>query len=247
MYALEVVDLTVSVSGKRILKNVSLNIKCGEVVLLLGPNGSGKSTLVQTIIGNPKYRVESGKIIFYGEDITKLPMEARVLKGISLAYQIPPKIRGVKVRDLIVHMLRKRGKTKNIVSELEEYASLLKVQHLLDREINVGFSGGEMKRVELLLTLMQKPKLALLDEVDSGVDVENIALMGKVINEHLVGSGASTLIITHTAQIAKYVKADKAYVMINGSIKCEGDAEKIVKTILQYGFEKCIKCLGWKL
>ena len=103
-----------------------------------------------------------------------------------------------------------------------------------------------MKRVELLFVLMQRPKLALLDEVDSGVDVENVALMGKVINEHLIKNGTSTLIITHTAQIAKHVKADRAYVIIDGSIKCEGDAEKIVETILQYGFEKCIKCARWE-
>lgn len=245
MYVLEVLGLTVSIGGKRILKNINLNIRKGEVVLLLGPNASGKSTLVQSIIGNPKYKIEQGKILFFGEDITNLPMEARVLKGIGLAYQLPPKIKGVKVRDLIIHMLRKRGITTNIMDELEKYASLLRVQHLLDREINVGFSGGEMKRVELLFTLMQRPKLALLDEIDSGVDVENVALMGKVINEHLVRNETSALIITHTAQIAKHVKADRAYVMIDGTIRCEGDATKIVETILQFGFERCIKCARW--
>ncbi len=246
MFALEVIGLTVSVDGKRILKNINLNIKKGEVVLLLGPNGSGKSTLVQAIIGNPKYKIEEGKILYYGEDITKAPMEARVLKGIGLAYQIPPKIRGVKVRDLIIHMLRKRGAT-DVMNELDKYASLLKVQHLLDREINVGFSGGEMKKVELLFTLMQRPKLVLLDEIDSGVDVENIVLMGKVINEHLIKNGTSALIITHTAQIARHIKADRAYVMIDGTIKCEGDANKIVETILRFGFERCIKCVRWSI
>jgi len=244
VYALEVIGLSVSVDGKRILKNINLNIREGEVVLLLGPNGSGKSTLVQSIIGNPKYKIEHGRILFFGEDITRMPMEARVLKGIGLAYQIPPKIKGVKVKDLIIHMLRKRGLTLNVMSELEKYATLLNVKHLLDREVNVGFSGGEMKRVELLFVLMQRPKLALLDEIDSGVDVENVALMSKVINEYLIKNGTSTLIITHTAQIARHVRADRAYVIIDGSIKCEGNARKIVETILQHGFEKCIRCGG---
>ncbi|MCX8142573.1 MAG: ABC transporter ATP-binding protein [Candidatus Nezhaarchaeota archaeon] len=245
MPLLEIVDLHVEVGGKEILKGVNLNINPGEVHVLFGPNGSGKTTLINAIIGSPHVKVVGGKIRFKGLDITGLSVYERVRMGIGVAFQHPPKIKGVKLRDLLEKMVHKLG-TK---VDVEKLASLVKMENHLDRDVNVGFSGGELKRSEILQVLVQSPELILFDEPDSGVDVENLVVIAKAINE-LCGltlrpsmRTKAALLVTHIGYILNYVKADRAHVLLNGKIACCGKPDEILKQIMEHGFEGCIKCL----
>ncbi|RLF12724.1 MAG: Fe-S cluster assembly ATPase SufC [Thermoprotei archaeon] len=242
---LEIVDLHVEVEGKRVLRGVNLHIEPGEVHILLGPNGSGKTTLINAIIGSPKVKVVEGKIIFKGRDITDAPMDERVKMGLGVAFQHPPKIRGVKLRDL----LQKIASKFNRDVDVEKLASVVKMEEYLSRDVNVGFSGGELKRSEVLQLLVQSPDLALLDEPDSGVDVENLTVIANAINElcelNLKPSRRrkSAIMVTHLGYILNYVKADRAHVILNGRIACSGNPNEILKQIMEHGFERCVQCL----
>jgi Fe-S cluster assembly ATP-binding protein len=247
---LEIEGLVVSINGKRILQDVSLSIGEGEIMALFGPNGSGKTTLQKTIMGFPAYRVESGRILYKGEDVTSLGMDVRSRRGIGLAFQTPPVVRGVKLRDILKSAMGKR----DLVSEdkILEYAQRLKLSEFLTRDINLGFSGGEIKRSELLQLLAQDPDLVLFDEPDSGVDLENIKLVGDVMGD-LLGKGRvrekrlkSGLIITHQGYILDYVNPDKACIMIEGSIRCVGNPRDILQEIRKSGYEECVRCLSLK-
>jgi len=242
---LEIKNLSVVVEKKEILHEVSLTISMGETHVLFGPNGSGKTTLLATIMGFPKYRITRGSITFKGKDITKLSLDERARLGIGMSFQRPPVVRGVKTRDMVGACLRGRGDGE-IVTELAIKTDLA---DFLDREINYGFSGGEIKRSEMMQLLAQKPELALLDEPESGVDLENIALIGELINELLekecpiINRQCMGLIITHTGHILDYVDARTGYVMCEGRIGCEGDPHEILKTIKQKGYGECSRCL----
>lgn len=245
MPLLEIVDLYVEVGGREILKGVSLSVNPGEVHVLLGPNGSGKSTLVNAVIGSPNVRVVKGRIYFKGIDITNMPAYERVKMGIGVAFQHPPKIRGVKLRDLLERVASKLGGG----ADIEGLASLVKMQEHLDRDVNVGFSGGELKRSEVLQLLVQSPEFALLDEPDSGVDVENLTVIANAINElcelNLKPSMRikAAILVTHLGYILSYVKADRAHVLLNGRIACSGKPSEILEQIMKHGFEGCVKCL----
>ena len=242
---LEIKNLAVAVGDREILHDVSLMIRMGETHVLFGPNGSGKTTLLAAIMGFPKYRVTGGSITFRGRDITRLSLDERARLGIGMSFQRPPVVRGVKTRDMVAACLRERGDGEMI----DELAAKTDLVSFLDREINYGFSGGEIKRSEMLQLLAQKPELALLDEPESGVDLENIALIGELINELLekecpiVDRKCMGLIITHTGHILDYVDARTGYVMCEGRIGCEGDPHEILKTIKQKGYEECTRCL----
>lgn len=242
---LEVRDLHVEVSGKPVLKGVNLSVGFGETIFLLGPNGSGKTSLIQTILGNPAYRILKGKIFFHGLDITEFKPESRVKLGIAASFQMPPKIKGLKACRLVEEVSKRFGVSTD---EVKSLASALRLQEFMDRELYVGFSGGEVKRFELLLTLLQKPKLILLDEPDSGVDVENLAVIGDVLNRFLQSDGElisarrSALIVTHTGAIARYVKPSRAYIVMDGEVFCYGRGEGMVDRILRDGFKKCRIC-----
>ncbi len=242
---LEIKQLTVAVGDREILHDVNLNIGTGETHALFGPNGSGKTTLLMAIMGFPKYRVTKGNIIFNGKDITSLPPDKRARMGIGLSFQRPPVVRGVKTRDMVAACLTRR-KDKVSIDQLAERADLA---DFLDREINYGFSGGEIKRSELMQLLAQRPQLTLLDEPESGVDLENIALIGELINEllekdHPIHARKSMgLIITHTGHILNYVNARTGYVMLDGKIGCQGDPHEILAEIKEKGYEECIKCV----
>ena len=241
---LEIKNLSVAVAGQEILHEVSLTIGLGETHVLFGPNGSGKTTLLAAIMGFPKYRVTGGSIIFKGKDITGLSLDERARMGIGLSFQRPPVIRGVKTRDMVAACLGKGG-TPEAAGEL---AAKTDLTSFMDREINYGFSGGEIKRSEMMQLLAQKPELALLDEPESGVDLENIALIGKLINEFLekdrpiVDRRCMGFVITHTGHILEYVNARTGYVMCNGRIGCSGDPHEILAEIREKGYEKCVSC-----
>ena len=231
---LEINDLTVVVSGRRVLEDVDLRIKKGETHVLFGPNGSGKSSLIMTILGFPAYKVISGEIIFKGKNIIDLPINERVNLGISVAFQNPPAIRGVKLGDILNHWIKDESTIDSILERINFPREFLR------RDINLGFSGGEMKKSEILQAIVQGGDLLLLDEPDSGVDVENLRLLGEFINEML--KGRAGLIITHQGHILRFIDADIAHVMLKGTIVCSGRPTRILSQIMSEGYGWCMKC-----
>jgi Fe-S cluster assembly ATP-binding protein len=242
---LEIKQLSVAIDSKEIVHDVSFSIKAGETHVLFGPNGSGKTTLLMAIMGAPKYKVTKGNIIYKDTDIVGLSMDERARLGIGMSVQRPPVVRGVKTRDMVVACMRERTSDETI-SRIAEEANMV---DMMDRDINYGFSGGEIKRSELMQLLAQEPDLALLDEPESGVDLVNISLIGELIGEllqkehHIRDRTRGGLIITHTGHILDYVNARTGYVMINGNIVCEGDPHEILGVIKEKGYEECRKCL----
>jgi Fe-S cluster assembly ATP-binding protein len=242
IWLLEIVDLSVSIGDKKVLKGVNLKVGVGETHALFGPNGCGKTTLLNTIAGIPRYHVDGGAISFKGSDITEMPMNERAKLGIGIAFQHPPAIRGLKLRDLI----RLCNPTANADKILEEMDFL----GFADREVNRGFSGGEVKRSEMVQLLAQRPDFVMLDEPDSGVDLENIKLIGKAITtltEKNVKPSKRTksgIIITHFGHILDYMGTDKAHVMMEGKIVCTGNPKEILEQIKRSGYEGCSSCLN---
>ena len=243
---LEIKKLGVEVEGTQILHDINLSIKNGETHVLFGPNGAGKSTLLMTIMGFTKYRVTSGEIIFGGTDITRMPLDERARLGIGMSFQRPPVVRGVTTHEMMAACLKEKGDGE-MITGLAEKAALA---DFLERDINYGFSGGEVKRSELMQLMAQAPELTLLDEPESGVDLENIALIGELMNEvlqkncpiqqrHCMG-----LIITHTGHILDYVNARTGYVMMDGRLGCEGDPHEMLATIRERGYQECVKCFA---
>jgi Fe-S cluster assembly ATP-binding protein len=244
---LQLQDLGVAIGEKEIVHDVTLTIGTGETHVLFGPNGSGKTTLLMAIMGFPKYRVTKGKIIFNDRDITKLALDERARLGIGMSFQRPPVVRGVKTRDMVTACLgEKKDQAESIIPDLAEKADL---GDFMDREVNYGFSGGEIKRSELMQLLAQRPQLVLFDEPESGVDLVNVGLIGKLINEllekgcRILERKCSGLIITHTGHILDFVNARTGYVMYDGRIGCEGDPHEILETVKEKGYEECIRCM----
>lgn len=228
---LEIKYLHAGVEDKEILKGLNLSIGKGEVHVILGPNGSGKSTLMNIIMGHPKYQVTSGEMFFEGEDLSSLKTFERTRKGLFLSFQTPEEIPGITVENMIrtakqaitgqkVKLFPFRKELKAMMQELKmkpEYA---------ERYMNVGFSGGEKKRNEILQLLMLQPKLALLDETDSGLDVDAVQIVSEGVAK-FHNSENSCLIITHNTRILEKLHVDKVHVLINGKIVEEGGAELI--------------------
>jgi len=242
---LNIEGLKVSVDDKEILHGIDLQIRRGETHLLLGPNGSGKTSLLLAIMGFPQYRITSGKIEFKGQDITSMPIDERARLGIGISFQRPPTIRGLRTRALVE--LCGRGEV-----DVDSLASLLNLESHLDRDINHGFSGGEIKRAELLQLLAQKPDLVMLDEPESGVDLDNMSLIGEAINlllgknkpyrERRTEDGRSGLIISHTGHILEYVNADVGHVLYEGTIRCTGNPGDLLAEIRRMGYRECALC-----
>jgi len=241
---LKIKDLSVAVEGKEIIHDINLSIKTGETHVLFGPNGAGKSTLLMAIMGFPKYKVTKGSIHFKGKDITGLTVDERARMGIGMSFQRPPVVRGVKTYDMVAACLKGRG-DGDTITKLAEKTDL---NDFLERDINYGFSGGEIKRSEMMQLLAQKPELSLLDEPESGVDLVNIALIGELMNDLLEKNcpiqyrKCMGLIITHTGHILDYVNARTGYVMCDGTIGCVGDPHEMLATIRERGYGECIKC-----
>ncbi len=231
---LKIVDLHVEAGGREILKGINLTIKEGETAVLFGPNGSGKSTLLSAIMGYSSTKVSSGKIYLKGEDITDATVDVRSKMGIGMMMQRPPNIYGVTLGNLI------RNTSENSEEILSE-AYMFKMEKFLDREINVGFSGGEIKRSELLQLTAQRPDFILLDEPESGVDLQNIDLIGRKVHDLLFESEdkerhVSSLVITHTGQIMDYIGADMGYIMRDGQIISSGEPMSILNDIRENGY-----------
>lgn len=244
-------SLSVAVAGRPVLNDINLEIKPGETHVLFGPNGSGKTTLLGTIMGFPRYEVTAGRILFHDKDITRLPVNERAAMGIGMAFQRPPTLRGVMLRDIVQIASRKQVSPDTL-------AGSLNMNDFLEREVNHGFSGGELKRSELLQLLAQNPDLILLDEPESGVDLENMALIGQAIN-HLLekevapwdsrslreirrGRTKSGLIITHTGYILNYVEADVGHVLYKGMLSCSGNPRELFGCIKRIGYGECVRC-----
>ena len=245
---LEIENLAVEVAGKRVLKDINLSIDEGETHVLLGPNGAGKSTLFLTILGFPQYNVVNGSIKFKGEDITSLTTAERVQLGIGVSFQSPPSIRGVSVRDLLkIESHQEINEPLN--ARMLELAQKLKFNdEFLDRDVNFGFSGGEIKRSEILQLLAQMPDFTMFDEPDSGVDIENVELIageiGTLLDKDIKHDSRkrSGLLITHLGYILNFVSADKAHVLMDGKIACSGNPAEIIEDIRKEGFNGCVEC-----
>lgn len=230
MSLLEVKNLVVEGNGKTILNGVDLKVGKGEVFALLGPNASGKSTLAKTIMGLPEYKIKKGEIIFKGKDIKRFVLEKRVKEGIVLVFQNPPALQGIKLEKLLSLISKKR-------SEYEE-----KYSNLLERDVNVNFSGGEKKISELMQVLSLNPDLMILDEIDSGLDMKKREEVVNIIKEK-VKAGMSVLIITHQGEILEQINPDRVGVIINGKIICEStDFKKVLKNIKENDYAKCKQC-----
>jgi len=240
---LRVENLWVSVDDRQILKGVNFSINYGEVHVLFGPNGAGKTTFIMTIMGFPKYKVEQGEIYFKGEDITDKDVYERAQIGLGVSFQRPPTVRGVTLRR-IIEIISDDKVDKERIHDFSEKLNLL--GHL-DRNLNDGFSGGEMKRSELLQLMAQRPDLVLIDEPESGVDMENIALVGESINT-LLGKDKvkdpkrSAMIITHTGYILDFVNGDRGCIFLDGNIVCQGNPKDILSEIKKSGYRRCVEC-----
>jgi Fe-S cluster assembly ATP-binding protein len=247
---LTISDLHVEVDGKEVLKGLDLTIPDHEVHALFGPNGSGKSVLISTIMGYPEYKITQGEIIFNGQNINQLSIDERVRQGIGASEQRPPTIKGVKLENLLELLVPGKMKEEAFKVEMVERFNMGK---FLDRDINDGFSGGEIKKSELFLMLVTKPKFLILDEPDSGVDPEHLKKIGEMINETLSKNDKvkdycdpvarnSGLIATHSASILTYVHTDKAHVMLDGRIRCNGNPAVMMEQIRSKGYSYCIRC-----
>lgn len=241
MSKLVIKDLHVEIENKEILKGVNLEINDHEIVALLGPNGHGKSTLLAAIMGNPAYKITKGSIFYDDKNVLEMSVDERSKAGLFLAFQNPYEIPGVISADFYKAAINARNENKvslyKFYKQLEESCKEVKIPfEMVNRTLNEGFSGGEKKRNEILQLLLLKPSFAMLDEIDSGLDVDAINIVSEAINKYFEAGSASFLVISHYARLFNLIKPTKALVMVNGKIVCEGDSSLIEK-IDQFGYE----------
>ena len=237
---LEVKNLHVNIEDKEILHGVNLTIGEDETHVLMGPNGTGKSTLGYAVTGNPRYSISEGQIIFNGEDITNMPVNERAKKGIFLSFQNPLEVPGVTlsafIRSALEQKTGKRVRLWDYKKKLAQTMELLSMdESYAERDLNVGFSGGEKKKAEILQMLMLEPSLAILDETDSGLDVDAVRTVSAGIEEYQKNCNGSLLIITHSTKILESLSVDYTHVMVEGKIIKTGDAS-LVDEINAEGF-----------
>ncbi|ADG91569.1 Fe-S cluster assembly ATPase SufC [Thermosphaera aggregans] len=233
---LEVKDLVVEVSERRVVNGVSFKVDAGELAVIMGPNGSGKSSLAYAIMGHPQYKVVSGSVIIDGVDYTSRPTHERALAGVFLGFQNPVEIPGVNLYMLLRSVLNKKmGRTdiseyvEGLEKRVRNEAILIGLkEELLERDLNMGFSGGEKKRSEILQARVIRPKYIILDEPDSGLDVDGVRSVADYIKEALL-AGSSIILITHYPRVVEYVSPSKVYVMYRGRFVAEGGLELIDK------------------
>lgn len=243
-YALKVKDLHVEVDGKEIIKGVSLEIKKGEVIALMGPNGSGKSTLSFALMGHPKYKITSGTILLNEEDITNMPADERARKGLFLSFQYPSEISGITYANFLRSAMNARNPNKKIA--VFDFLKLLKEkmkflgmpEKFAERYLNEGFSGGEKKRAEILQLLLLQPKIALLDETDSGLDIDSLKIVAEGVNS--VKNDMGVLVITHYQRLLNYITPDKIFIFCDGKIVASGNKELAIE-LEKNGYKKFIE------
>ncbi len=233
-------DLHVSVEGREILKGVNLTVPTGEVHALMGPNGSGKSTLAYTLMGHPKYEVTQGQVLFGGEDLLELEPDERARRGIFLAFQYPTAIPGVSLANFLRMSLKSvTGKEMPILqfrNLVKQKMALLKMDDsFFSRYVNDGFSGGEKKRAEILQMALLQPRIAIMDETDSGLDIDALRTVADGVNA-LRGPQLGVLIITHYQRILNYIKPDYVHVMVDGRIVRSGQQE-LVEALEARGYD----------
>ena len=239
---LETKGLTAAAEDKELLHGVDIVIGEGETHVLMGQNGAGKSTFGCTVMGSPEYTVTGGKILFDGEDITSETADKRARRGMFLSFQNPVEIPGITLSEFLRNAIEQQtGKRIKLFEHKKNLAKAMEVLDMdssyADRELNVGFSGGEKKKAEILQLLMLRPRLAILDETDSGLDVDAVKTVSKGIEEYRKSVGGTLLIITHNAKILEELRVDRTHILSNGRIVREGDGS-LALDVLANGFEK---------
>lgn len=239
---LEIKDLHVSIEDKEILKGVNLTVNTGEVHAIMGPNGTGKSTLSSVIMGHPSYEVTQGEVLLDGVNILELDVDERAKAGLFLAMQYPSEITGVTNADFMrsaINAKREEGQEINLmqfIKKLDKQMDFLDIdKDMAQRYLNEGFSGGEKKRNEILQLMMLEPKFAILDEIDSGLDIDALKVVSKGINE-MRGEDFGALMITHYQRLLNYITPDKVHVMYGGKVVKSGGPE-LAKRLEEEGYE----------
>ena len=251
MSVLEIKDLHVSIEDKEILKGVNLTLKTGEIAAIMGPNGTGKSTLSAAIMGNPNYEVTQGEILLDGENILELEVDERARLGLFLAMQYPSEIPGITNAEFIRAAMN-AGKedddkisVMDFITKLDEKMEFLGMkEEMAERYLNEGFSGGEKKRNEILQLLKLEPKFALLDEIDSGLDIDALKIVSKGVNA-MRGDNFGAMIITHYQRLLNYITPDVVHIMMDGRVVLSGDAE-LAARLEKEGYAKIAEELGLK-
>ncbi len=244
MNILRIDNLTVSINGKEILKDFSLEIKSGEIHAIMGPNGVGKSTLTKVIMGDPNYKIEKGTITYNGKVLNDVPVNERAKMGIFLGMQMPLSIEGVTNADFLRSALRaKEGDNFKLLSFIRELDELTKKLHMdsnmIHRGINDGFSGGERKKNEILQMNILKPDMVLLDEIDSGLDVDSLKLVGEAVMDYYEKRKPAILLVTHYQRLLDYIKPDFIHIMQGGKIVKSGD-KSLALRIEEEGYDKIV-------
>lgn len=237
---LEIRNLHVAVDGKEILKGVSLRINRGEIHALMGRNGSGKSTLAATLMGHPHYEVTKGEVLFEGQNLLEMEVDERARAGIFLAFQYPVAIPGVSVANFLRSALKSLRGEEMSAREFrnalkEEFRALHMPDNFASRYVNEGFSGGEKKRLEIVQMGLIKPNLAILDETDSGLDIDGVRIVSENVNR-IAGEDAGVLLITHYQRILRYIRPHFVHVMVGGRIIRSGD-ESLAHELEQRGYD----------
>ena len=245
MALLEIKNLCVSVEENEILHDISLNIGKGETHVLMGPNGAGKSTLGNALMGNPQYEITGGNIFFNGLDIKDETADKRARAGMFMSFQNPLEVPGISlssfIRNAIINQTGQKIKLTEFRRNLSENMEILNFDSSYkDRDLNVGFSGGEKKKAEILQLLMLKPKFAILDETDSGLDVDAVRTVSEGIREYQNGRQGALLIITHSTKILESLNVDHTHILVKGRIVASGDGS-LVEEINRDGFEKYLQ------
>jgi len=249
-FTLEIKDLHVTIEDNEILKGVNLTIKSGEFHAVMGPNGTGKSTLASAVMGHPKFEITQGSITLNGEDVLEMEVDERARAGLFLAMQYPSEISGVTTSDFLRSSINaKRGEGNEIslmkfIKEMDGTLDDLEIdQNMAQRYLNEGFSGGEKKRNEILQLMMLKPGIAILDEIDSGLDIDALRVVSDGINKVREETGLGCLIITHYQRLLNYIEPDFVHVMMQGKVVKSGGPE-LAKRLETDGYEWIKEELG---